>query len=104
MAKIRHVIQYNGHNKPYLVAEAELSPEEVNSIKTRCLISDDVTMNLDTWVYWYQGGFPPKPVHLNCVNDLKGKLTHKDAANYVNSNDVMEWCFELNVKEILNVS
>ncbi len=104
MIKIRHVIQYNGVNKPYLIAEASIEPEMVDKLKTKCLISDDVTMNLDTWIYWYSPGFPPKPVMLNCVTDLKCKLTHKDAANFVNSSDVMEWCFELNAKEILNAS
>lgn len=101
LMKIRTVLIYTGHNKPDLIAEAELTEQEVNHLKTKCLISDHVTMNLDTWVYWYNGGNPPVPIYLNCVRDIKGSIPHIEPGNYTNTKTVLEWHFELNTKEIL---
>lgn len=90
MILLRHVLQYPGKGN-YLIAEARITEAEFNRMRTMKLIGMEQLMEFETVVYWYKGGFPPKPVMLGCPSDWEGRLIHEEAANHVNCKFQGKW-------------
>lgn len=93
MIIIRDVLQYNKAQP--LVAEVKLTEQEFNRIKTMMLIGRDDPIELETHIYWYNGGTPPKPVYLDCPSDWRGKLVTSSVTHVtVNTKSRMLWVFK----------
>lgn len=93
MIIIRDVLQYN--NAQPLIAETKLTEQEFNKIRTLVLIGKDEPVELETRIYWYHGGTPPKPVYLDCPPDWRGKLITSDITDLmVNSKGNLRWLFK----------
>lgn len=68
MVIIRDVIRYHSSGNK-LIAEAKVTEEEFNKIRTLFLIGNKEPVQLVTSIYWYDGGYPPKPVYMVCPQD-----------------------------------
>jgi len=90
MIIIRDVLQYN--NAQPLIAETKMTEQEFNRIKTLMLIGRDDPIELETSIYWYHGGYPPKPVYHPCPKDWRGKLIGD--AYSVNTKELRKWIFK----------
>lgn len=93
MIIIRDVLQYN--NAQPLIAETKMTEQEFNRIKTLMLIGRDDPVELETSIYWYHGGYPPKPVYYPCPKDWRGKLITSDITDVmVNTKATLRWIFK----------
>lgn len=92
---IRSVIRYAGAGKPVLIAEIELTLEELQAIQTKLVLGLDVIETYSTQVYWFNPGNPPKPVLLDNPLYIRGTTVQEDIANSVNSKVNTKWLFEL---------
>lgn len=70
--KIRHVISYNGPDKPELIAEIDIPELKVMTIQTKLLLELDFKESLPTRVYWLHKGNPPKPTHIENTSKVIG--------------------------------
>lgn len=94
MVIIRDVIRYHASGNK-LIAEAKITEEEFNKIRTLFLIGNKEPIELVTSIYWYDGGYPPKPVYLVCPQDWRGQLLNHDTAAYeANTKEKRMWLFE----------
>lgn len=91
MVIIRDVVRYHP-NGTQLIAEAKLTEAEFNKVRTLFLIGNKEPIEFLTSVYWYNGGFPPKPVYLPCPQDWRGKLIGDTYT--VNTKEMRKWIFE----------
>lgn len=94
MVIIRDVIRYHPSGAK-LIAEAKLTELEFDRIRTLFLIGHKEPQSFITSVYWYDGGYPPKPVYLDCPRDWHGVLLNPDKAAYDQNTKVERlWLFE----------
>jgi hypothetical protein len=91
MVIIRDVIRYHPSGTK-LIAEAKVTEEEFNKIRTLFLIGNKEPVELVTSIYWYDGGYPPKPVYMVCPQDWRGQLIGDDYV--VNNKEPRKWLFE----------
>ena len=94
MIIIRDVIQYHPSGTK-LIAEAKVTEEEFNKIRTLFLIGNKEPVELVTSIYWYDGGYPPKQVYMVCPQDWRGQVIVPERASIpVNVKGILNWLFE----------
>lgn len=75
-----------------LVAETKITDEEFNNMRTTLLLNPEVTFELPTIVYWFDGGNPPKPVLSGCPEDWRGRIVQRsEVIPQVNRRIVTRW-------------
>lgn len=91
MIILRDIVKYSP-NGVQLVAECKLTQEEFNSMRTITLLNPDRVFKLSTVVYWWNGGYPPRPVYLDCPAEWRGKVCDVvNAMSMVNIPGVLNW-------------
>lgn len=97
--KLRKILRSNDYGRPSLVAEIELSEEQMRNIRTRILLEMDVVQEHLTRVYWFHGEairpctHPPAPPELNVIDTFKGTPLLEDPESYVNQRLFIKWVF-----------
>lgn len=75
-----------------LVAESKITEEEFNNMRTTLLLNPEVTFELPTIVYWFDGGNPPKPVFAGCSEDWRGRIVDRgELIPQVNRRIISRW-------------